>query len=98
MHMQGEPRTMQRAPRYVDVVKRGQGIPRRARAGLQAAGMARERIRIDPGFGFGKTLAHNLQLLRHLEELGRERWPLARGPVAKVDAGAPCRAAPLPSG
>ncbi|MDX1433364.1 MAG: dihydropteroate synthase [Gammaproteobacteria bacterium] len=69
MHMQGEPRTMQREPRYADVVAEvREFLLARARACL-AAGIARERIVIDPGFGFGKTVAHNLTLLARLSEL-----------------------------
>ncbi len=66
MHMQGEPRTMQHDPTYTDVVSDVRDyLAERVRA-AQAAGMARERIVVDPGFGFGKTLAHNLALLRQL--------------------------------
>jgi dihydropteroate synthase len=67
MHMQGEPRTMQAEPRYDNVVAEV-GVFLRARAAqCVEAGIARERIAIDPGFGFGKTLAHNMQLLAGLE-------------------------------
>ncbi len=66
MHMQGEPRTMQHDPQYVDVVAEvGAYLAERVRAAI-AAGIARERIVVDPGFGFGKTQAHNLALLRGL--------------------------------
>jgi dihydropteroate synthase len=66
MHMQGEPRTMQQAPAYVDVVAQvRQFLDARVQA-LHAAGVADARILLDPGFGFGKTLDHNLELLRHL--------------------------------
>lgn len=67
MHMQGEPRTMQAAPRYDDVVAEVAAfLAERVRA-CEAAGIARARIVIDPGFGFGKSLGHNLALLRHLD-------------------------------
>jgi dihydropteroate synthase len=67
MHMQGRPRTMQDDPRYGDVVKEVREIVlERARRAL-AAGVA--EVWVDPGIGFGKTLAHNLSLLRHLPEL-----------------------------
>ncbi|MGP8035296.1 MAG: dihydropteroate synthase [Steroidobacteraceae bacterium] len=69
MHMQGEPRTMQLAPTYTDVVTEvGAFLSERARA-CRAAGIGAERLLIDPGFGFGKTLEHNLTLLRRLDEL-----------------------------
>ena len=69
MHMQGEPRTMQQNPQYEDVTREVRDdLAARVRA-AEAAGIARERIVIDPGFGFGKTQAHNLQLLRDLREL-----------------------------
>lgn len=85
MHMQGEPRTMQRAPRYGDVVAEVFAYLRSRRDALVADGVAAERIALDPGIGFGKTLAHNLALLRsigRLRELGqpvvvghsRKRW------------------------
>jgi hypothetical protein len=78
MHMQGEPRTMQKAPHYVDVVKEVKAFLRARAHSCESAGFARQRIAIDPGFGFGKTQAHNLELLRRLDELGGE-WPLAVG-------------------
>lgn len=69
MHMQGEPRTMQLNPHYDDVTGDVRGfLADRVRA-AEAAGITRERIVIDPGFGFGKTLEHNLTLLRELGTL-----------------------------
>lgn len=69
MHMQGEPRTMQAEPRYDDVVREvGDFLAERMQACVEA-GIARERLIVDPGFGFGKTSAHNLTLLKHLDEL-----------------------------
>jgi len=71
MHMQGQPRTMQEAPHYEDVVREvGDFLQERADACF-AAGIARDRLLLDPGFGFGKTLAHNLLLLEHLGDLVR---------------------------
>ncbi len=70
MHMQGEPRTMQAAPRYRDVVAEVQGFLAQRVAAAQAAGIAHGRIIVDPGFGFGKRLEHNLALLRHLACFG----------------------------
>lgn len=66
MHMQGEPRTMQADPRYGDVVMEVHDFLARRVAAARAAGIAAERILVDPGFGFGKRLEHNLALLRHL--------------------------------
>jgi len=79
MHMQGEPQTMQTAPDYSDVV--GEVIDfllDRARV-CTAAGVSRERILLDPGFGFGKTTGHNLQLLRHLDRLTGQGYPVLVG-------------------
>ncbi|MBK1726113.1 dihydropteroate synthase [Halorhodospira neutriphila] len=73
MHMQGEPRTMQQRPHYDDVAAEVAGFLRARAEAAEAAGVPRERLVLDPGFGFGKTLAHNYQLLRRLDavvELG----------------------------
>jgi dihydropteroate synthase len=79
MHMQGEPRTMQRAPSYRDVVAEvGQFLAARVRV-CRAAGLTPDRILLDPGFGFGKTLEHNLELLRRLPELAGLEYPLLAG-------------------
>jgi dihydropteroate synthase len=69
MHMQGEPQTMQRAPAYADVVREVRDYLAARVAACRAAGVAPERIAVDPGIGFGKTVEHNLQLLAHLGEL-----------------------------
>lgn len=66
MHMQGEPRTMQDEPRYQDVVSEVRNFLAERVAACVAAGMRRQQLLVDPGFGFGKTLEHNLQLLRAL--------------------------------
>ena len=79
MHMQGEPRTMQHAPHYVDVVNEVKAFLSARAHACEEAGIARQRIVIDPGFGFGKTQAHNLELLRRLDELTGGQWPLAVG-------------------
>src|SRR5690606_11923560 len=69
MHMQGTPRTMQDAPHYDDVVAEvKQFLAERVEVAV-AAGVPRERIWIDPGIGFGKTVEHNLALLAHLDEI-----------------------------
>ena len=72
MHMQGDPRSMQLAPHYDDVVSEVKAFLEQRIKVCRAAGIAADRMVIDPGFGFGKTLEHNLQLLRHLRELGSE--------------------------
>jgi len=88
MHMQGEPRTMQQAPAYADVVAEVRAfLQRRAQACLDA-GIARERIVVDPGFGFGKTLAHNLDLLRNLGEIAALGFPVLAGLSRKSMIGA----------
>lgn len=69
MHMRGEPRTMQQAPRYDDVVDDVRAFLERQLAATVAAGVPEERIDLDPGIGFGKTLEHNLELLRRLDEI-----------------------------
>jgi dihydropteroate synthase len=79
MHMQGEPRTMQQAPSYRDVVAEvGAFLAERAAAAM-AAGIAHDRIVLDPGFGFGKTPQHNLELIRALPVLGEAGFPLLAG-------------------
>lgn len=80
MHMQGEPRTMQQDPRYEDVVREvGDFLAQRV-AACAEAGIDPARLVVDPGFGFGKTLAHNLALLRDLEQIAsRFEQPLLAG-------------------
>lgn len=68
MHMQGEPRTMQLAPHYEDVVAEVRAFFEERVAAAEAAGIAPARICLDPGIGFGKTTEHNLALIQHLEE------------------------------
>ncbi len=70
---------MQEAPTYRDVVAEVRGFLAQRVAACLAAGLAAERIVLDPGFGFGKTLAHNLQLLRHLGELAVNGLPVLAG-------------------
>lgn len=83
MHMQGEPRTMQAAPRYDDVVAEVAGwLLARAEAAM-AAGVARDRIRLDPGVGFGKTPAHNLALTANLGRLAALGFPVLYGASRK---------------
>ena len=80
MHMQGIPRTMQRAPKYADILGEIANFLAGRAAAAVAAGVRRELILADPGFGFGKTVAHNLELLRALPGLGaRLDLPLVVG-------------------
>jgi dihydropteroate synthase len=79
MHMQGEPRTMQQAPQYADVTSEVRAFLDERVLACRTAGFASEQLLIDPGFGFGKTFAHNLTLLRHLSELARADVPLLVG-------------------
>jgi dihydropteroate synthase len=83
MHMLGEPGTMQKNPRYDDVVREVGGYLLAQAAVLEAAGVAHDRIAIDPGFGFGKTLAHNLELLRRLPEIVALGYPVLVGTSRK---------------
>ncbi len=79
MHMQGSPETMQQQPVYRDVVNEvGEFLERRARA-CEAAGIPPQRVLLDPGFGFGKTTAHNLLLLQRLDALVRRGYPVLVG-------------------
>ena len=88
MHMQGEPRTMQADPQYRDVVGEVAAFLDERVAILCAAGVARERIVLDPGFGFGKTLAHNLTLFAHMDRLGSAGLPVLAGVSRKSMLGA----------
>ena len=67
MHLRGSPATMQQKPIYADVVAEVHDFLAARICACEMAGIARERILVDPGFGFGKTLEHNLNLLRHLD-------------------------------
>lgn len=83
MHMQGEPRTMQADPRYDDVVAEvAAWLTARAGAAM-AAGVARDRIWLDPGIGFGKTLPHNMALTAHLDHLAATGFPVLYGASRK---------------
>jgi dihydropteroate synthase len=83
MHMQGDPGTMQDDPRYDDVVAEVASFLEERLAFAVAAGIAEHRIWIDPGIGFGKTLEHNLALLRHLDELVALGFPVLVGASRK---------------
>jgi dihydropteroate synthase len=79
MHMQGTPATMQRSPRYDDVVAEVGAYLRERAMALEAAGIARDRIVLDPGFGFGKTREHNVALFRGLPRLAALGYPPLAG-------------------
>ncbi len=88
MHMQGEPRSMQKSPAYVDVLAEvGDFLAERVETCIRA-GIGRERLVLDPGFGFGKTLEHNLALFRGLERLVSGGLPLLVGVSRKSMLGA----------
>ena len=88
MHMQGEPGSMQSDPRYGDVVLEVAAFLDARVAACEAAGVARGRMVLDPGFGFGKTLTHNLELLRGLPRLAAAGLPLLAGLSRKSMIGA----------
>ena len=79
MHMQGEPRTMQNEPRYGNVLGEVREFLRERVEECVGAGIARSRLVVDPGFGFGKTLEHNLELLRGLPEIASDGLPVLAG-------------------
>lgn len=79
MHMQGEPRTMQKHPFYTDVVSEVEAFFRRRMHQLKNCGVAPEQIILDPGIGFGKTVTHNLELLGALERFVRLERPVLLG-------------------
>jgi dihydropteroate synthase len=88
MHMRGAPRTMQQEPRYVDVVAEVKAYLAERAAAAEAAGISHDRIVLDPGFGFGKSVAHNLALLRELASFADLGYPLLAGLSRKSTLGA----------
>ena len=88
MHMRGSPQTMQQQPDYADVVSEVSDFLTARVATCEAAGIARERIVIDPGFGFGKTVEHNFTLLRQLRKLVVLGYPVLAGYSRKSSLGA----------
>lgn len=88
MHMQGQPRTMQEAPTYEDVTAEVSAFLAERVAACVDAGIARNRIVLDPGFGFGKSHAHNVELLANLRQLGALGQPLLVGLSRKSTLGA----------
>ena len=87
MHMQGSPGTMQQDPSYGDVVAEVKAFLLERIESVCAGGIAAERVVVDPGFGFGKTLEHNLELLRHLREFASLGVPLLAGWSRKSSLG-----------
>jgi dihydropteroate synthase len=83
MHMLGEPRTMQEDPRYDDVVSEVKAFLEERLAFAVAEGVAEERVWLDPGIGFGKTVGHNLELLRRLDEIVAVGRPVVIGTSRK---------------
>jgi len=79
MHMRGDPRTMQSDPHYADVVEEVKAFLIQRVATCEAAGIDPRRLLLDPGFGFGKTVDHNLQLLARLDQLAEPGLPLVVG-------------------
>lgn len=88
MHKQGSPQTMQQQPHYQNVVAEVCAFLRERVAAARVAGIQAERIVVDPGFGFGKTLEHNLDLLRNLEKLAELGVPVLAGLSRKSMLGA----------
>jgi dihydropteroate synthase len=88
MHMRGEPATMQQVASYDDVVGEVKVFLAHRAAACESAGIARDRIVVDPGFGFGKTVGHNLALLRWLAEIVALGYPVAVGLSRKSTIGA----------
>lgn len=88
MHMLGQPRTMQSNPYYNDVVEDIADFFERRLAACEQAGISAKRVWLDPGFGFGKTLEHNVTLLQQLDELNRFDLPLLAGMSRKTMIGA----------
>ncbi|MBU1215501.1 MAG: dihydropteroate synthase [Gammaproteobacteria bacterium] len=88
MHKQGTPQSMQQRPDYDDVVREVSDFLQQRIAAAVAAGIGQERIVIDPGFGFGKTLAHNIALLRELDSFSALAVPVLAGMSRKSMLGA----------
>jgi dihydropteroate synthase len=95
MHMQGEPRSMQRDPTYSDVVAEVESFFRQRIAACEAVGIQRKRLLLDPGFGFGKLLEHNLALLQNLQRFAELGLPLLVGISRKSMLGTILNGAPV---
>lgn len=87
MHMRGVPATMQRAPRYADVMSEIAAYLRRSIAIARKAGVTKDRIIVDPGIGFGKTCRHNLEIIARLSSLRRLAYPVCIGVSRKAFIG-----------
>ena len=87
MHMQGEPRTMQAQPRYEDVVSEVKAFLEERLGVAVGAGVAEERVCLDPGIGFGKTVEHNFELVRRLDEIAALGRPVVVGFSRKSSLG-----------
>ena len=87
MHMRGDPATMQQRVVYTDVVTEVKLFLNERAAATEAAGISRDRIVVDPGFGFGKTMEHNLALLRRLSEIAALDYPVMAGLSRKSTIG-----------
>jgi len=88
MHRRGLPENTFAGPAYADVVEDIRAFLLERAAACEAAGISRDRVLLDPGFGFGKSLLHNLELFRHLPQLGAMGWPLLVGVSRKSMLGA----------
>lgn len=88
MHMQGSPATMQNAPKYDDVLDDVESFLLQRAKDCAAAGIAKERLLLDPGFGFGKGVAHNLRLMNNITRLRSHGFPLLIGTSRKSMIGA----------
>lgn len=95
MHMQGTPRTMQDAPRYADVIDEIRAFFEERMAFATAQGIAESAIWLDPGFGFGKSIAHNLEIIRRLAEFKTLGRPILVGVSNKATLGAILDDAPV---
>lgn len=88
MHMQGKPAIMQNQPRYVNIMQEIKAFFRERISACEQAGIARESLIIDPGFGFGKTVEHNVFMTKHLLELSEFDLPILFGASRKSTIGA----------
>lgn len=88
MHMQGNPQNMQADPKYINIVTEVKNFLQERINTAKAAGISQERLIIDPGFGFGKTLRHNLELLHHLDSFTDLSVPILAGLSRKSMLGA----------
>lgn len=88
MHMQGQPRSMQQAPKYTDVMVEVSGFLQQRVEACLTAGIEQQQIIVDPGFGFGKSMAHNYRLLNNLQQLHELNLPILVGLSRKSMFGA----------